>query len=74
MSTRRTTAGLRDELFQMFDDLRVGEITAQDAVAGSKVAAQINGLIKTDMEYARFISEHKSTTNKTVTIPTIKLT
>lgn len=73
MATERTTAGLRDGLFQMFDDLRSGAITPQDAVAGSKIAAQINSLIKTDMDYVRFSSEQRSKKEKIVAIPSINL-
>ena len=56
-STKRTTSGLREVLFDQIDGLISGEITPQQAKAVSGLASQVVSVTRLEMEAARFISD-----------------
>jgi hypothetical protein len=55
-ATVKTSKGLRDTLFFELDRLRRDEITPQKAREVSRVAQQILGSIKLEIEAARFVN------------------
>ena len=74
MKTERTTVDLRNELFEMLIKLKHGKITYQEAIAGSKLAAQINESIKTDVVCARVVCGKSWNLDETVHVPSIEIT
>ncbi len=56
--TVRTTAGLRDTLFNALDGINAKTITAPEAQAISKLAAQITNSINTEIEFYKHIGRH----------------
>lgn len=68
----RTSAGLRNSLFDVLDDLRAGRTSPRNAVAYAGVVNQIVGVTKLEMAYQRFIG----TTNGkdgALEVPTLRL-
>ncbi len=51
---------LRDELTDMFEKLRIGEIGISEAKALSNVAGKIMSTAKTQLEYNKFLGNNKS--------------
>lgn len=59
-SIERSSVGLREALFEEFDNIRLGISTPQRATAVSKLASNIISSAKLDLEYKRFIGEAAS--------------
>lgn len=74
MRVERTTVDLRNELFEMLARLRAGEITHHEAIAGAKIAAQINEGLKIDMQCAHIVCGQNWAMEDSVYIPSIKIT
>ncbi len=51
--TERTSAGLRDALFEVLDDLRNGDIEPSGAKAVAGLAREICSTVKLELEVAR---------------------
>jgi hypothetical protein len=54
-AVKRTSAGLRDALFDEIDALRGGRSTPQRASAVAKLAVQIIGTVHMDIEYQKHV-------------------
>ena len=64
-TTKRTTSGLREVLFDQIDGLLSGKITPQQAKAVSGLASQVVSVTRLEMEAARFISDGRMTEGST---------
>jgi hypothetical protein len=58
-SVDRSTAGLRDMLFETLDDLRGERISHQKATAIVAVSSQIMNVTRTEIAFARFVNHDK---------------
>lgn len=68
----RTTSGLRDALFDEIDELRTGEGDPTKALAVAKLAQQIIGTAKVELDFHRTI--HAMEANKTpITLGSLQL-
>lgn len=72
-STKRTTSGLREVLFDQIDGLISGKITPQQAKAVSGLASQVVSVTRLEMEAARFISDGRMTDNSTKKLVDVSL-
>lgn len=61
-AAERTSAGLRDILFNTIDQLRRGEIEAQDAKAVAALANQICATVSLEIEVAKLRTEYPADT------------
>lgn len=59
VKTKRTTAGLRDALFDALDDLRGPKPDVAKAVAISKVAREIINIAKAEMDFHSRLNKDK---------------
>ena len=53
----RSTAGLREYLFEELEMIKNGESNAQRASAVSKISSQILTSVRLEMEYIRFVKQ-----------------
>lgn len=65
----RTSAGLRDALFESMEQLRAGDIEAQDAKAMAALAREIVNTVHLEVEVARLKLQHPAETKKFVPAP-----
>ncbi len=75
---QRTSAGLRDALFDELDSLRAGDSNSSKANATAKLADQIVNVVKMEMEVQKHAERHAnhiddSGTTRTVLGPTVSL-
>ena len=54
--TIRTSAGMRDALFDCLDGLRDKSVTAQEATAASKICSQIINSITVEIEFYKHVA------------------
>lgn len=57
--TKRTSAGLREMLFEELDKLRNGHTTTKQAVAIAKMASSILDTVKAEINYRSFIDKEQ---------------
>lgn len=65
----RTSAGLRDALFDAIEKLRQGDIEAQDAKALAQLANQICNTVSLEIEVAKLRMEYPADTKLIVPSP-----
>ena len=58
----RTSAGLRDALFDAMERLRNGDMLAEDAMAMSKLASQVCSTVKLEIDVAKLRAQYPSDT------------
>lgn len=61
VTTKRTSEGLRDSLFDALDATRSGSMTAQEAQAICKICAQIINAMNMEIEFYKHIGRHAET-------------
>lgn len=57
IKTERTSAGLRDALFDTLDDLRSGKTSPRAAAAVAGLAGQIVNVTRLELHYTRFVGQ-----------------
>ena len=67
----RTSAGMREALFEELDRLRAGETTPQIAGAFSRLSSEITRNVMMEMKYRKQISDNDS--NKLKKLPPLPL-
>lgn len=65
----RTSAGLRDALFDELDALREGKTNPQRAHAMAKLAVQIIGTVRMEIEFQRHVASLPDAANAALTVP-----
>lgn len=65
----RTSAGLRDALFDALDSLRNGEIEPQEAKATATVAAQIVNTVQLELDVHKMRREYPSDAKVMLPVP-----
>ena len=56
----RTSAGLQEHLFNQLDGLESGAVTPSHARAVASLAHQVLAVSRLEMEFTRFVSEHRA--------------
>jgi hypothetical protein len=63
--SKRTTAGLREVLFNQMDGLLSGDVTPQQAKAVVGLSAQIVSVTRLEMDAARFVADSRKDNGNT---------
>lgn len=67
--TVRTSAGLRDALFDELDNLRNGSTNPAKANAVAKLADQVIATVKMELDVQKHIAKHKPDASKPAELP-----
>lgn len=69
MKIERTSAGLRDALFQAIEDLREGSIEAAEGKAIASLAKEICSTVQLEMQVAKLRTEYPADTKLVIPSP-----